>query len=175
MMKSMTARWFKREDGYASLEFVILFPLIILIFCVMFETAVLSVRQAMLNVAMEDVTRELRISSGFGVSHESLVQTVCESAQIIPDCKDSVLIEIAPVDTATWQVGLNPIPCINRYDGYTPPADFMLGSSNTLMMVRVCAVFDPIFPNFGIGPRLAAPNEDTYAIYAAAAYANEPI
>ena len=175
MRQYLTPRRFLREDGNSSIEFVIMFPLIILIFCTAFEAAVLSVRQVMLNVAVEDVTRELRIASGFGVTHDRLVDTICDSAVIFPDCQNAISVELAPVDTDTWNVERSAMNCNDRSGGFTPAQEFAPGTGNSLMMVRICAVFKPVFPHVGLGAKLTRVSDEDYAIVAASAFANEPI
>ena len=59
--------------------------------------------------------------------------------------------------------------------GFVPIQDYDSGGGNDLMLVRLCAVFEPIFPTVGLGAELARVNESDYAIVAAIAYTNEPI
>jgi hypothetical protein len=49
------------------------------------------------------------------------------------------------------------------------------GGGNDVMLVRICAVFEPIFPTLGLGAQLTRVNESDYALVAAAAFVNEPI
>jgi hypothetical protein len=175
-MTRLSLNRFRRgEEATAATEFVVLFPLVILIFCTAFEAAALTLRQAMLDVAAGEVTRELRLSSGATPGAAELVAFVCDKAVVFPDCENAVSIELAPVDTETWEVSRATMQCIDRDDGFVPVQSYVAGGGNDVMLVRICAVFEPIFPTLGLGAQLTRVNESDYALVAAAAFVNEPI
>jgi hypothetical protein len=49
-----------------------------------------------------------------------------------------------------------------------------VGGNNELMMVRVCALFRPMFPSTGLGLNLRYDGDGNYAIVATTAFVNEP-
>ncbi len=175
MMLDRIKRFWRREDGLTSLEFVIAFPVVIMVFCSAIEAGVMSTRQVMLNRAMMDTSRTLKLASGSLPTQSVLLSRVCDVAVIIPDCENAVTVEVAPIDTVNWNVGNKLMDCADRDNSnYVPAAEYEGGGDNELVMLRLCAVFNPLFPTVGLGAQLRRVNESDYAIVSAVAYVNEP-
>lgn len=162
------------ESGNASLEFVTLFPLVILLFCSAFEAGVLSIRQVMLDSATTDVVRHLRLASNTPPERSALINLVCERAKVFPDCENAISVELAPIDTTAWDLDRGALGCNNRENGFIPAEEYVAGDNNELMMLRICAVFEPVFPTVGLGATLTRINDTDYAIVSTSAFVNEP-
>ena len=164
------------ESGNANLEFVALFPLIILLFCSAFEAGTLSIRQVMLDSATHDVVRHLRLASNTPPTRDTLTSLVCDRARVFPDCANSVSVELAAVDTTTWNIDRGAMGCNNRTaDGiFKPATQYIGGDNNDLMILRICAVFEPVFPTVGLGAAITRINATDYAIVSVSAFVNEP-
>lgn len=176
-MKRLLAFLKKRsrcENGTATVEFVILFPVFISIFGSAFEAGLLTTRQVMLERATEVAVRDLRLGLGTVATYDELKARVCNVAGIIPDCMSALHIELAPISTATWDMRTGATECIDRDEDITPVTSFTQGGSNELMLVRVCAVVRPMSPMTGLGLRLPKVNTSDYALVAASAFVNEP-
>ena len=61
---SHISRFARREDANATVEFVIVFPIVIMLFIAAFETSMLLTRQVMLERALDQSVRHLRLTSG---------------------------------------------------------------------------------------------------------------
>jgi hypothetical protein len=48
------------------------------------------------------------------------------------------------------------------------------GGQNQLMLVKACAIFNPIFPSTGLGLQLVR-DDGGYAVTAFSAFVNEPV
>lgn len=173
LLASLTKR-LHRNEGSASIEFVILFPVFISIFGSGYEAGLLTTRQVMLERATEVAVRDLRLGISSVATYDELRARVCNVAGIIPDCMNALHIELAPVSTTTWDIRTGETACIDRDEDITPVTSFTQGGSNELMLVRVCAVVRPIIPTTGLGLKLPKVNSSDYALVAASAFVNEP-
>jgi len=173
-LRRIWRRWRGGEDGSASVEFVILFPVFMTLFGSAFEAGLLTVRQVMLERATDIAVRSLRIGTGAPDTHEDLKRMVCNIAGVIPDCMEAVHIELEPISTSTWDMNLGQVQCIDRDEDIQPVVNFSPGGANELMIVRVCAVFRPYIPTSGLGLKLPKVNATDYALIAASAFVNEP-
>lgn len=162
------------EDGTATIEFVLFFPLIMTVFMSAFESGLLMTRQVMLERAMDLSIRNLRLGSWANPTPAVLKQKICDWAGVIPDCMNVLMLELRPVSTTTW-TPLDPnITCVQRNEVLQPLTEFVAGVQNEMMLVRACAVFDPIFPLTGLGLNLPLDPSGGYQLAATSAFVNEP-
>jgi len=171
--RRLLRRW-RREDGNATIEFVLLFPAFMTLFLVVFETGLLLTRGVMLDRGVDVAMRELRLGTLDPMTHDGLRDKICEHSVIIPDCTDSVLLELRPISTTTWEPLTHSATCIDRTEDVQPVLEFEPGASNEMMLVRVCAVFDPFFPTTGLAASIKLDESGAYALVATSAYVNEP-
>lgn len=162
----------RQEEGTATIEFVMFVPVFLTVFMSAFESGLLMTRQSMLERAVDVTVRELRL--GWKPTHEQLKARICNVATVFPDCAGSVMLELRPIDTTTWSM-LDPnVTCVNRNEVIQPVVAFVPGSQNEMMLVRACAVFDPIFPITGMGLNLPLDASGGYQLAATSAFVNEP-
>jgi len=173
-LAGMIRRALGRENGNATIEFVILFPALMTLFLMVVETGVLLTRGVMLDRAVDISMRELRLGTLTPMTHAGLKTSICANSVIIPDCENVVLIELRPVSTATWATLTGPTTCVDRSAVVQPVLDFIQGVQNEMMVVKVCAVFDPFFPSGQLAAQIKMDNDDGYALVAMSAYVNEP-
>lgn len=168
------SRALRREDGNATIEFVILFPVFISVFGSAFEAGLLTTRQVMLERATEIAVREVRLGSDAVETSDDLKRYICNLAGVIPDCMDALLIELSPVSTETWNMRTGATACIDRDEDIVPVVEYTQGGSNELMLVRACAVVTPFSPMTGLGLKLPKVNASDYGLIATSAFVNEP-
>jgi Flp pilus assembly protein TadG len=180
-MKSLAralARGFKRaagrEDGSATIEFVILFPAIMTIFFSSFEVAIWLTREVLLDRALDLNVRALRLGTLEPATQEELQRRVCNDALIFANCPTSIRIELTRVSTTNWQLPTTNITCVNRDEEIQPAVEFDLGTINDLMVVRACAVLDPIFPSTPLVMDLPLDPTGGYIVAAVSTFVNEP-
>jgi len=164
----------RRDDGSSTIEFVIFFPMIVTIFLISFESGMIMTRGVVLDRAVDISMRELRLGTLDPMTHDSLKTEICSNASIIPDCYSSLLIELRPISTETWTPLEGAATCVDRSEEIQPVLEFTPGGKNEMMLVRVCAVFDPFFPTSGLAAQISLDNTGAYALVATSAYVNEP-
>ncbi|QDC10222.1 pilus assembly protein [Oceanicola sp. D3] len=167
-------RFRRREEGNTTIEFVILFPIFIIIFMSCFELGMLMTRQVMLERALDLSVRDLRLGHWKPPTHDELKKALCDRAGVIPDCLNSMLIELQPVSKTTW----TPLPpqatCVDKSAPIQPVTTFNGGNENQMMIVRACAVTKPWFVATALGLKLPLVDGENYAIVSSSAFVNEP-
>lgn len=172
-------RSFKKcENGNAMIEFVFLFPVFIFLFLTGFEAGYFMVRNVLLERAVDVAIRDVRLGNGNVPNFDDMKINICEQAAIIPDCLNALQIEmqsIAIVPGGTTPLRA-PARCVDREstDDSITGTTFDVGLENQMMMVRVCALSQPLFPTTGIGVGMRVDTEGNYAIVATSAFVNEP-
>jgi Flp pilus assembly protein TadG len=76
-------RFLADEDATATVEFVIVFPVLLMVFISAFETAMILTRQVMLERAVDSTVRYLRLTSGISVTHDQIRQNICDNALLV--------------------------------------------------------------------------------------------
>ncbi len=165
---------FRKEDGSATIEFALIFPVYIVLLLSSFESGFLMSRQVFLERGLDMAIREVRIDAISPVTHDVLKQRICHHAGGIPDCLDAVRVEMRPVDLLNWNDLPRRADCIDRDDPSAPLRSFTEGGANQLVIVRACALFDPVFPTLGLGARIPRESGTEYALIAMSAYVKEP-
>lgn len=173
----------RRQDGNASVEFVFLFPLFMFLFLTGFEAGYYMVRNVALERAVDLAVRDVRLGNG-NVNGQvpgfaALKQSICSQAGIIPDCMQSVQVELRPVPTTPGGVAATAGGRVRCIDADAPPdtdqqGTFDIGGQNQLMLVSVCAISKPMFPTTGIGVGMRMDAQGNYALVASSAFVNEP-
>jgi Flp pilus assembly protein TadG len=169
-------RFARSEEGGATVEFVLLFPLFFALFLATFEMGMLLARQMMLDRGLDMAVREVRLGTLDPVTQDSLKARICDYATIIPDCLRQVRVEMRSADPRSWTqpgVSADGADCVNRADTAKPVRFFVPGRPNELMMIRVCALFDPYLPSSAIGHRMSA-EKGYYELIATSAFVIEP-
>jgi hypothetical protein len=164
----------RRNDGNATIEFVILFPLFIGMFGSAFEAGLMTMRHVMLERATDEVIRNLRLGRGGTPTHDTLKSDICNIAGIIPDCDTTLHIELERIPAGTWNYRTGQVQCIDRDEEIEPAVNFVTGGSNDLMLVTVCAVVRPMVPMTGFALYLPRVNTSDYALVTMSAFVNEP-
>ena len=171
---SYLSRFWKREDANATVEFVIVFPIILIVFIAAFETAMLLTRQVMLEKALDGAVRYLRLTSGVSVSHDAIRTNICDNTPLIPDCGNALLLDLRVIDQTTYALPDYQTLCIDRSGTVTPANTFNPGAENQLMLVRACAAVDRILPISGLGLELTRDDTGAVHLMAATIFVNEP-
>lgn len=173
------ARFGRREEGSATIEFVFLFPLFMTLFLMGFESGFYMVRNVMLERSVDIAVRDIRLGNGKVPEMAALKERICEVGTIIPDCENSVQVYMTRLDPTPGSVAAiaGPARCVDKsstedQDQFT---SYDVGDVNSLMFVQVCAVAEPFFPTTGIGIGMQKSElAGNYAIVASAAFVNEP-
>jgi hypothetical protein len=164
----------KREDGTATIEFVIVVPIVVTIFMASVEAGFYMAKHVMMERGLDLVMRDLRLGNLGAVDHDDLRELICAATPILKDCESILKVEMRPVSTVTFDLPATPTTCIDRGEETEPLTEFTPGGSNEIMIIRICAVQDPIFPSTGIGLQLRADAQGGYQMVSASVFVNEP-
>ncbi|WP_323036559.1 TadE/TadG family type IV pilus assembly protein [Pararhodobacter sp.] len=170
------ARFLHRDQGTATVEFVIAVPLVLAFLFSSIDFGVVMLRQVFLDRSVDMAVRQVRLGNVPSGGFDAFKQMICDDTFLIPNCMSSISVEMRPIDTATWAGLDTPAQCINREQNIAPSLQFNPGNGGQeLMLIRVCIVADPFLEMTGmvLGMRLDA--SGGYHIVSHAAFANEPI
>ena len=174
MFRTSLKRFLADEAATASVEFVIVFPVIMTIFASAFEIGLANVRHVMLERATDIMVRELRLNTGADLQYADMKTMLCDVAGIIPDCQNALKLELREVSSDTWNWPPVEADCTDRSAPVNPVREWANGRQNELMVVRVCAVIDPMFPAFGLGAMMPKDSTGGYRLVTTSAFVNEP-
>ncbi len=164
----------RRDDGNATIEFVFLFPAIITVVLMAVEIGFLQTRSVLLDRAVDLAMREIRLGTLTPMNVTGLKQAICNRSILIPDCLNSLTIELRPISTTTWGPLTGATQCVDRSQNITPVLQFTPGVKNELMLVRVCSVYEPFFPTSALAGKLQHDASGSYALVSMSAFVNEP-
>jgi len=168
-------RFHRDETGSATIDFVLMFPGVMLIFTSSIESGLLSTRHVMLEHGLDTTVREVRIGKIPNPQHDRLIERICFHASIIPDCEDNLRLEMIPIDARAWATPSGNVACIDREEEDYVPANFPnTGGNNEMMVLRACALFDPLIPTTGLGKAIPKESGGAYGLVATSAYVMEP-
>lgn len=176
MTPKLLFRRFLRSDlGTATVEFVILVPLVLTLLFSSIDFGAVMLRQVFLDRAVDMAAREVRLGQMTG-GFNGFRDRICARTILLSDCAATIAIEMRPINTATW-VGLNtPAQCVNRADNISPLLDFNPGAgAQELMLIRVCVSADPFISMTSMVLGMPEMESGGYAIVARAAWVNEPL
>ncbi len=172
------------ERGTATIELVLLLPIIMTIFFASFESSFYMIRSVMLERSVDIVVRDIRLGRLDDLSHRELKELICQTSSIIGDvpvCVDSMSIWMQPINTATFAMVAPPRYCVDRAEPIDPliepPAEeFRFGTDNEIMLLRICLKEEPMFPTTIIGAGLVEGGEGDghYALVTTSVFVNEP-
>ena len=173
-LKSFLQRFRRSEDGNPTVEFVLVFPVFMVLMGSAVETGLLMTRQLMLERGLDLSVRAIRLGTGAEVDTVDIRRMVCNGAGILPDCMNQVKVEMIQIDPRNWQDFPVKPDCVDRGEEVQVSRNFANGESHELMLLRVCALFDPILPNMGIGVQLTKGNTQPYALVSTSVFVMEP-
>lgn len=160
--------------GSAVIEFAIMFPIFLTMFLSGIEMSMATVRQTMLERALNESVRQLRIGTTGAPQYAELRKMICDYSRVLPDCENAIKLEMINVDLRDYSA-LDPDPdCVNRAEVVNPIRVFQSGQRNQMMVLRVCYQFAPIFPNIGLGTSKKKDSNGDMTLIAVTAFVNEP-
>jgi hypothetical protein len=165
----------KNEDGVISVEFVLLFPVLMMIFFVAFEVGLWNMREVMLRRAVNIVVRDIRLNTAAPPTYDEMKTAICERTTFVEGCEAALRIEMQALPLDAWANIDDKASCVDRRDEVEPQQTFTPGGQNELMIVRVCRLFEPLFPGVGLGQRLAEDADGEYGLRVTAGFVTEPL
>lgn len=180
------------ERGTATIEFLMFFPIVFIIFLASFESSFYMIRHVMLERSVDIVVRDIRLGNldylktqSQYAQNDALKDLICGTSILNAKqtCKDSMRIWLQAVSTADFEMKAPPRFCVDRLENIDPATDpgpaveeFKLGDDNDIMLMRICLKEEPLFPTTIIGAGLIAggENDGSYALMTTSIFVNEP-
>ncbi len=164
----------RQEDGIAAVEFALFFPVVMGMFIFATEMGLLMTKSVMLEFALDTTIRQLRLGQFENPTSDLLKDTICDRARIIGNCRDTIMIELQPINTDVWALPAAPVSCVDREEVIQPVVAFNMGAQSEIMLVRACVIVEPLFPGTGLGASLDLDADGGYGMAAISAFVNEP-
>lgn len=161
------------QAGNATMEFVIVFPVLMWFVLTIFETGFIATRVVLLERGLDIAARDLRLGIDPTMDHDALKQRVCDSSAILVNCERDLVLEVVELDINS-AYPQNQANCIDRTGEIEPTVTFNPGGRNRIMFVRACMIVDPIFPGLGITLGLQKDSSGGLQMVAYTAFMNEP-
>ncbi|MDD9716482.1 TadE/TadG family type IV pilus assembly protein [Dinoroseobacter sp. PD6] len=162
------------ERGTATVEFVIVFPLIIAVFMSTFEAAMLTAKYTMMERALDITIRELRLNANAPLSESDVKDRICNETLLISDCRSTIVVEMTTINPPVWSWPNTRAACADRINNTLPVVTYTQAQANRLVLVRLCTVVDPWFPLTGLGLALSKDASGGYQMTTASAFVAEP-
>lgn len=171
-------RFLGNEGGAATIEFVVLVPVFLLVLINGIEASILMTRSTLLDRGLDMAMRELRLNTAEPPSYDAFRALVCERAGPIPGCMATLQVELTPVDPTAHAILSGSAPCVTGTTDIVPllaadPAHYAAGAANELMLVRACLVVEPIVPNIGLAALLPR-DGGGFRLVSVSAFVQEP-
>jgi hypothetical protein len=165
-------RWLRRETGGSvAVEFVIVFPVLVMFFLFAFESGVFLLRSTMVARATDMTFRDMRMGTLPDTSIDALRTLVCDRAGIILDCSQ-LTFQMQAVTPGGGQI-LQPTSCDDQTISYDPILQFRnTDISRKVVVVQACALFDPVFKLSALTLPLTLDAYGRYAIISRTAFAS---
>lgn len=163
-----------QEQGSMTVEFVIWFPLFIVILLASVELGVVTVRHTMLERSLDMTVRDIRLGTGSAPQHNEIKDQICENIALVPDCENNLRLEMIQNDLRAWNDPAQTADCTDQSVPVNPVRQFQNGLDNELMILRACLKFDPLFPTTALGDAMAKDANGDAALIATTAFVQEP-
>ncbi len=168
------ARFRRGTDGAVTVEFVIVFPVLMLFLLFALELSFITLRHAMLERGLDLTVRQIRLGYATPPDHPTIKGMVCDFSKLGGNCEQNLRLEMKPVDPRAYS-GLDPrADCFDAAEPTRPVRQFTAGQRNQLMILRACLKYSPFFPGATLGEALHTDSSGMAAVTSMAAFVQEP-
>ncbi|EPX80905.1 TadE/TadG family type IV pilus assembly protein [Litoreibacter arenae] len=166
-----------REDGNATIEFAILFPVFMLIFMSIFEIGMLMTRYMMFDRALDVAVRHVRLAEDRSFTQDQVKQLLCSQTVILRNhCLEDLMLEMVRLDEddQNWVFPTDATPCRDLSQEVQPATAHVTGEGNDVIFVRACMSIEPFFPTAALGEYLTRDSAGRLNMIAMSAFSVEP-
>jgi len=164
------------EDGNATVEFAILFPFFVFMFCAAVELGMITFRHSMLERGLDLAVRDVRLTTGASFEHDDIKEMTCNYSGFLPKCESNLRLEMVEMDMRNWTQPSGTAQCIDHSLAANPYTQWTyFTEENRMMLLRVCYVFKPVFPLTGLGRHLTTDDAGNAAMVATSGFVQEPL
>lgn len=173
-LKIALKRWLGDETGAVVADFAIMLPIFVMFLLSSVEMGFMSFRQTMLERGLDLAVRNLRLGIVEDPSHAKVKAEICRYSGFLPDCENSLRLEMQPIDLRSYTMIPADADCVDKSEEIKPVRAFIPGGSNELMVLRACIKIAPIFPTVGLGEGIAKDGNGDMSLFSITAFVNEP-
>lgn len=166
-------RFAASEDGTMAPSVALWMPIFLILIVSSIELGTLTIRHTMLERAVDQTMREVKIGIG-PETHEQMKVAICEKARILPDCANMLQLEMIPMDMNAWVDPPALVDCRDASEPLQPQRQFQTGAGGQMMFLRACYKFKPIGPVGGYNASLRKDASGYAALVSTTAFVNEP-
>jgi hypothetical protein len=172
--KLFPRRWLKDESGAVVVDFAIMLPVFLMLMLSSVEMGMMTFRQTMLERGLDMAVRNLRLGLYSSPTHAKMKDEICRFAGFLPDCADSLRLEMRPLNLRSYTTIPKDADCIDKSEEMKPVRQFTNGGANQLMILRACIKISPVFPAVGLGGQVQKDGNGDYSLFSVSAFVNEP-
>ncbi len=175
-----TARKFLRrfrrdEDGAAPMiEFVIIFPFLMVTLLTAFELSIFAFRQNWLDRGLDLAVRDVRLNTGANYTHVQVKDLICDYSGFLSDCDDLLKLEMNPINPRAFAGFTGTADCVDVSQPLAPLRSFVHGNNHDLMLMRACYQYEPLFSGFGLGQQMTKDGNRYFPMVSLSAFVQEP-
>ncbi|WP_299689675.1 TadE/TadG family type IV pilus assembly protein [uncultured Tateyamaria sp.] len=174
-VRTILRRFRRDEDGAAPvIEFVIMFPILIFLLLSAFELSIYAFRQNWLDRGLDLAVRDIRLNTGQNYTHTQVKAMICEKSGFLQDCNAHLKLEMNPVDPRGFVAFEGGADCVDTAQPLAPSRSFVHGAEHSLMILRACYLYDPVFPRIGMGEAMTKDGNEYYPLIAVSVFVQEP-
>lgn len=145
-MSRQLRRFLSDNSGTATMEFLIVLPLLMWVLLTVFETGFIATRVVLLEHGIDIASRDLRLGLDPTVDHARFKKRACENSKIIADCERDLILEVVELDPAS-PYPKNQANCRDRSGEIMPS----MASQDSITLTEVEGRWQPHLLNVGLG------------------------
>jgi Flp pilus assembly pilin Flp len=172
-MKNFLRRTREDESGNTVVEFAIMVPVFLVFLMMTVEVGLMTIRSTLLERAMDETVRYIRLNTGAAPTHDDLKARIC-SLNIVPDCADNLKLEMIVRDIRNWEELPTEYTCTDQSEEIEPMGGYSFGMDNELVILRACAKFTPSFPGTSFATSLTLDGAGDARLTSMTAFVQEP-
>ena len=167
---------FRRDEsgGVIMIEFIFMFPLLLIMFLMSVELGIYSMRHMFLDRGLDLTVRHIRLNTSTPMTHGQIKDMICERAGFLDDCEDTLRLEMSPVNPRAFAAFAPSPDCVDTSAPATPERGFTLGRHHDLMILRACYRFVPVFGSTGLGFAMEKDGSGRARMVSSALFVQEP-
>lgn len=164
----------KDESGTAVVSVALWTPVFLALILSAVELGTVTIRHTMLERGLDQAVRDVRLNQAGNVNHGQLKQLICDKAGVLPNCMDTLHLEMVQLDMFDWVEPPAGTDCTDVSEPVSPIRNFSVGTNQEMMLLKACYKYKPITPAGTISSSLAKDAMGFTALVATSAFVHEP-
>ncbi|MEM8632157.1 MAG: TadE/TadG family type IV pilus assembly protein [Pseudomonadota bacterium] len=172
-------RKFADESASSTVEFCCIFPLFIAIIFASIEGGLLMTRYMMVERGVDVTMRAVRLGKLPGITYDEFQKQICTNVGVVSNCAQNLVVateilsegetvDPAPADCFDRTATEEELKEFNPADGFAP------GNTSQIVVIKICAIVDPLLANFGLSNLIALDKSGGFPIRTKTAFLHEP-